>query len=323
MIIRLQLPPQSPLHHSSSSFQTTSPKPYLIPNSKRPLNSHKGFTPLKTLSPYPLSPLLTENPCSDSGLLFRQKLLYLENLNINSTKALDLNPNIRSSSLESIQLIEECLYSMGIQQSDIGRILDMYPKILTCDVENDLYPVFYFLLNNVHIPFYDIRKTIIKCPRLLVCSVDDQLKPALCFLQGLGFVGGNKITSQTALLLVSNVEGTLIPKIDYLQSLGFLYKEAVTMVLRSPRFLTFSLKNNLQPKVKYFLEEMKGDLVELKRFPQYFSYSLERKIKPRHLLLVDHGFSLPLSEMLKVSDGQFESRFVQMRLQSADKKLLG
>ena len=30
------------------------------------------------------------------------------------------------------------------------------------------------------------------------------------------------------------------------------------------------LTNNLLSKVRYFLEEMKGDIVELKMFPKYF-----------------------------------------------------
>lgn len=61
---------------------------------------------------------------------------------------------------------------------------------------------------------------------------------------------------------------------------------------------------------------MKGDLLELKRFLQYFSFRLEKKIKPRHRLLVEHGLSLSLSKMLKVSDGEFTSRLIEMRLQS-------
>lgn len=88
------------------------------------------------------------------------------------------------------------------------------------------------------------------------------------------------------------------------------------MVLRSPGLLTFSIQNNFKPKVHYFLEEMKGDIAELKRFPQYFSFSLEGKIKWRHRLLVEYGLWLPLSEMLKVSDGEFNARLVEMQLQS-------
>ena len=53
---------------------------------------------------------------------------------------------------------------------------------------------------------------------------------------------------------------------------------------------------------------------EVKRFPQYFSFSLERKIKPRHRLLKEHGSLMLLSEMLKVSDGQFNNLLLELRL---------
>ncbi|KAL5722860.1 hypothetical protein ACHQM5_006327 [Ranunculus cassubicifolius] len=315
MIIRLQIPsltppirpsqsPSPPPHFSNPNFPIQS-----NPNLLKPFTSHKP--------PSPSSPLLI----TDSGLLFRQKLIYLEHLKINSTKVLDKNPNIRSFPLESIKSIEKCLYSMGIQESDIGRIFDMYPQLITCDIYLQLYPVFDFLLNDVKIPFNHVRKAIIRCPRLLICSVEDQLRPTLGFLRGLGFVGKNAITSQTTLLLVSNVKGTLVPKIEYIESLGFSHKDVVTMILRSPGLLTFSIANNFQPKVEYFLKEMKGDIVELKRFPQYFSFSLEGKIKPRHRVLVEHGCSLPLSEMLKISEGEFQSRLFEMRMRSSDRKV--
>lgn len=127
-------------------------------------------------------------------------------------------------------------------------------------------------------------------------------------------MGANAINCQTTVLLVYNVEFTLIAKIEYLMSLGFEYCEVKEMVVRSPGLLTFSVENNLMPKVEYFLMEMKGDLEELKRFPQYFSFSLERKIKPRHKMLAEYGLKLPLWKMLKISDGEFNARLVDMRL---------
>lgn len=207
---------------------------------------------------------------------------------------------------------------MGIDRSAMGRILDMFPQLLTCEPYTDLYPIFDFLLNEASIPFPDIPKSIIRCPRLLVCNVDHQLRPALKFLRKLGFVGPSSINHQTALLLVSNVESTLLPKIEYLQSLGFAYEDVVNMVVRSPGLLTLSIKNNFVPKVEYFLKEMNGEIGELKRFPQYFSFSLERKIKPRHRMLTEHGFRLPLADMLKVSDGEFNAMLIEMRLRSLD-----
>lgn len=54
------------------------------------------------------------------------------------------------------------------------------------------------------------------------------------------------------MLLVSSVEHTLLPKIQYLESLGLSHKEVVNTVLRSPGLLTYSIQNNLVPKVDYF-----------------------------------------------------------------------
>ncbi|KAJ7943453.1 Transcription termination factor like [Quillaja saponaria] len=293
----IEAPPQILISHSSlNSFR----KPFQNPNPNfrkhffLSLNGSSLLTPLTQFSRQANTFAL---PTSDPGLLFREKILYIENLKINARKALQQNPNLRSTPLSSLKSVEDCLCSMGIERSALGRILDMHPQLLTCDPHYDIYPIFDFLLNEVEIPFPDIRRSVIRCPRLLVCSVNGQLRPTLCFLRNLGFVS---INFQKALLLVSSVEGTLLPKIKYLQSLGLSYEEVVNMVLRSPGLLTFSIRNNFMPKVEYFVKEMRGDIFQLKRFPQYFSFSLEGRIKPRHRLLVEHGFSLPLSEMLKV-----------------------
>ncbi|GJW83711.1 transcription termination factor MTEF1, chloroplastic [Tanacetum coccineum] len=219
--------------------------------SQNPSNPY--HKPLKKPSLNPKNGICTPTT-TDSGILFREKILYLKSLKVNPTKALNKNPNFRSTSLQTLKSVENCLSSMGILRSEFGRIFDI---------------------------------------RLLGVLVD--------------------------VLLVSSVEGTLMPKLEYLMGLGFEYDDVVNMVLRSPGLLTFSIENNFKPKFEYFLNEMKGDLGDLKRFPQYFSYSLEGKIMRRHRLLVDHGVSVPLWEMLKVSDGEFTARLIDARLRLGDK----
>ncbi|KAL4015805.1 hypothetical protein IC575_023407 [Cucumis melo] len=303
MISRLQLPPPSCFIFFF---------PPSLAGSLKPLKNPSFGKPRFTLS---LNTQFSDR--SDSGLLFREKILYLENhLNVDSRKAFRENPHCRSASLSTLKSVEVCLSSMGLDRSAVGRVLDMYPKLLTSNPDYDIYPIFDFLLNEVQIPFPDIHKSIIRCPRILVSDLDHQLRPALKFLRDLGFVGLKAITCQTTLLLVSNVEHTLLPKIQFLENLGLSHEDVVNMVLRSPGLLTYSIQNNLVPKVNYFLGDMKGDLLELKSFPQYFSFNLERKIKPRHRSLVEHGLSLPLSKMLKVSDGEFNAWLTEMRCRS-------
>ncbi|KAE8705369.1 protein agamous-like 30 [Hibiscus syriacus] len=246
------------------------------------------------------------------GLLFRQKLLYLQSLNVNPHKALTLNPSLRSTPLSSLLSVERFLCSVGLSRPSIGRILDMCPLLLT----SDPLPPINFLLHEVPLPSPHLPLSLTRCPRLLVSSVATQLRPTLYFLTSLGLV----VNSHTTLLLVSNVEHTLKPKLNFLRSLGIDEPEVNRMVVRSPGLLTLSVENNMRPKVEFFLQEMEGDLEELKFFPQYFSFSLEKKIKPRHRALVEHGFKLPLSKMLRVSDGEFNARVIEMQLQSVHKR---
>lgn len=239
-------------------------------------------------------------------LQMKEKILCLELMGIDSGKALSLNPCLCSAPLDSIQSVLHFLQSKGIYPNDLPRILGMCPKILTSDVRTELYPVFMFLSNDLHVPENAFRRVIKKCPRLLISSVEDQLKPALFYLQRLGLKDLEALAYQDPILLVSSVEHTLIPKLRFLESIGFSRPEAIGMILRCPALFTFSIENNFKPKLDYFMSEIKGKLENLKEFPQYFAFSLEKRIKPRHLESMERGLELPLSLMLKSTDEEFE-----------------
>ncbi|KAK7407384.1 hypothetical protein VNO78_09257 [Psophocarpus tetragonolobus] len=250
---------------------------------------------------------------SDRGLVFHEKVLYLKALKVNPEKAFRLNPSLRSAPLSTLKSVTRCLSSLRIPRAAMGRILDMHPSLLTCDPYSHLYPLLDFLLHEVPIPFPDVHLSILRCPRLLVSSVDLRLRPSLHFLTRLGFRGPHSLTSQTTLLLVSSVPDTLLPKIQFFESLGFSRLEVSNMVVRSPGLLTFSVENNLRPKLLFFFREMNGDLSHLKRFPQFFSFSLERRIMPRFEKLRRLGLSISLEDMLKVSDGAFDAKLLDFR----------
>ncbi|XP_058772480.1 transcription termination factor MTEF1, chloroplastic-like [Vicia villosa] len=289
--------------------QNPIPKPFKNPNFN-PRNT--AFNPIAQISHQPI----TTTP--NRGIIFREKVLYLEKLKVNPQKAFKQNPTLRTCPLRTLKSVEQCLSSIGIHRTEMGRILDMLPALLTCEPHNDIYPLLDFLLNEVQIPYHDVQKSILRCPRLLVSSVENRLRPALWFLRELGFVGPHSLTCQTTLLLVSSVENTLLPKVEFLMGLGFTRVEVSNMVVRSPGLLTFSVANNLGPKVEFFLNEMNGDVAELKGFPQFFSFSLEKRIKPRHAELVRLGLAIPLQEMLRVSDGEFDSRLFELRLREIE-----
>ncbi|PIN11855.1 hypothetical protein CDL12_15538 [Handroanthus impetiginosus] len=291
------MPPAAAAFHSMC-FSSPKPSPILEQQKQNNLLIAK---PKSLLHKHPLY----QTTHSNISFQFKEKILCLEIMGVDSGRALVQNTSLHSASLHSIHTIVTFLQSKGIHLKDLGRIFGMCPTILTSDIKTELNPVFNFLSYDLKVPDQNFRKVINKCPRLLISSVRDQLKPALFYLQRLGFKDLHALAYQDPILLVSSVEKTLIPKLDYLVSLGFSKADAVGMVLRCPGLFTFSIENNFKPKFEYFTEEMRGELKELKEFPQYFAFSLEKRIKPRHMEVVESGVDVPLPLMLKATDDEF------------------
>ncbi|XP_057830338.2 transcription termination factor MTEF1, chloroplastic [Cryptomeria japonica] len=278
---------------------------YSIQSLRKNANSRDGadnFTATRSLDPTARSSQLLS-----LSFNLREKVLYLELMGVDSTKALRDNPSVLRASLSSIKDVVGYLKQMGILYKDFRKILGMCPQILTLNVNKDLVPVFSFFFE-VKISRKDIRKSICRCPKLLICSVSEQLRPTLYYLKKLGCV----IDCSNTVLLVSSVEKSFVPKLEYLQSLGFSYKEAVEMVVRAPNIFRASVENNLQPKIDFLTNEMGRKVKELLDFPQYFGFSLEKRIKPRHMLLVKYSVYLTLPDMLLKNDKEFLKRVKQL-----------
>ncbi|CAN1277590.1 Transcription termination factor MTEF1, chloroplastic [Linum perenne] len=193
---------------------------------------------------------------------------------------------------------------MDFNSYDFRRIVTLCPEFLSTASASTLIPVFTFLLREASVQPFNIREVIRRRPKLLLCSVDNQLRPTLRFLQTIGISTAFKHTY----LLSCSVEGMLVPRIRYFQDLGFSYRESASMLKRFPQLFSYNLKENIEPKLEYYVEEMGRDLKELKEFPQYFSYSLENRTKPRHLSCVERGVCMPLAVMLRTNDSHFRQR---------------
>ena len=235
----------------------------------------------------------------------KDKILSLELMGVDYGRALELNPALRDAAPESIHAVVSFLQSRGLQFKDLGRVFGMCPSVLTASVRADLRPVFAFLSEDLGVPESAHRRVVIKCPRVLACSVRDQLRPALIYLRRLGFRDSRALALQDPILLVSSVERTLAPKLEFLAGLGMSRDDAVAMVLRCPALFTFSIERNYRPKFEYLVDAMGGGVEDVKAFPQYFAFSLEKRIAPRHRAAEDAGVALPLPDMLKATDEEF------------------
>ncbi|KAM7505030.1 hypothetical protein LguiB_003934 [Lonicera macranthoides] len=303
------------LHLSSTS--NPFPKPNfqskhssIIPPLSRPRNLN--FPPTTTtktsiISPLPIPPRtstqphqpLPQNPNSSE---FQEKLLFLDSLGLDFFSLVTTHPPIVSASISSIKSTISFLYTVGLTPQDLRRALSMCPDIITSP---DVVGVLTFLLRDVGVEGRQLRQVVRRRPRLLACSVEQRLRPTLYFLQGT--IGIPDLRGHTQLLSCS-VESKFVPRIEYIQKLGFSYNDTISMFRRFPSLFCYGIEENLEPKFNYFMVEMGRDLKELKEFPQYFSFSLENRIKPRHRHCVEMGVCLSLPVMLRLNNERFRER---------------
>ncbi|CAA3031063.1 transcription termination factor MTEF1, chloroplastic, partial [Olea europaea subsp. europaea] len=118
---------------------------------------------------------------SNIFLQFKEKILYLEIMGMDSGQAVSQNPSWHTTSLHSIIEIITFLPSKRIHQKDLGRIFGTCPQILKSDITIDLNQVFNFLSYDLKARKEKSRKVINKCPRMLISSARDQHKPTLFY----------------------------------------------------------------------------------------------------------------------------------------------
>ncbi|KAG8374028.1 hypothetical protein BUALT_Bualt11G0088400 [Buddleja alternifolia] len=299
---------QDTLHLSSAAAAAT-PTPFHHPNFpsiSRP--KHLNFPP--TPKPPPLKSPENEippaiSPPTTANTHPQEMLLYLDSLGVDSFYCLHTHPSLISTPLPQLKSTVDFLLSLGLTTHDLRRIFPMCPDLLTSPTTTVIIPATTFLLREALVEASDLRHVIHRRPRLLTCSVDRRLRPTLYFLQGT--IGIDNV-AKWAPLLSCCVETKFIPRIEYLQKLGFTYRDTVTMFRRFPSLFCYSIKENFEPKFDYFVVEMGRELRELVAFPQYFSFSLENRIKPRHGMCVEKGVCLALPTMLKLSEARFRDR---------------
>ncbi|KAK7340445.1 hypothetical protein VNO77_21148 [Canavalia gladiata] len=239
---------------------------------------------------------------------YRENLRYLRALTIidPKTKPEDLPlPNDVDHIIATLTFLK----SHSFSDADIPRLNFLTPHLFSTDVRPaDIAPVFRFLAEDLPATASQSHGLILRCPKLLFSHVDLCLRPTLHFLRQVGIQELNRPTNRNAHLLNTRVE-KLHEKVRFLQEVGFSYEEAIKACARLPAIFGYDVDNNLWPKFAYLVKDMERDLDELKGFPQYFGFSLEKRIVPRHLHLKHRAVKIPLNRMLMWGDQKFYARW--------------
>ncbi|KAF5191349.1 Transcription termination factor mtef1 protein [Thalictrum thalictroides] len=274
-------------------------------SSSSSISRHNNKTPHKPSSSSSHPPLLIRFHTSH-----RENLRYLKTLNIITPTTTTSNNNFFSpETIDKILSLVNYFKSKGFSDSQIQKLALLNPKLFSSNLDSfDIDPIFKFLSLDVSASEEQSRELILRCPSILFSNVVYYLKPTLEFLRELGINKLNLGTSLNAHLLNTRVE-KFVGKIRFLEGLGFTNEEARSVCGRLPAIFGYSIENNLRPKVKYLIEDMERSIDELKEFPQYFAFSLEKRIVPRHLHLKERNVYVPLRKMLLWSDQRFYAKW--------------
>ncbi|KAF5201409.1 Transcription termination factor like [Thalictrum thalictroides] len=173
---------------------------------------------------------------------------------------------------ETIKPNVDCLVSFGIRREALASVIAQYPQILGLPVKAKLSSQQYFFNLKLKIDPDGFARVIEKMPQIVSLNQSVILKP-----------------------------------VEFLRGRGIPAEDIAKMVVKCPQLV--ALRVDVMKNGFYFLKsEMKRSFQELVEFPEYFTYSLESRIKPRYKKLSNKGIKFSLAWFLNCSDQRFEER---------------
>ncbi|XP_068666260.1 transcription termination factor MTERF5, chloroplastic-like [Aristolochia californica] len=203
---------------------------------------------------------------------------------------------------ENLKPTMKYLEKLGVDKNQWAKVIYRFPALLTYSRHKVEISVDY--LYELGLSSESIGKILTRCPHIISYSVDDKLRPTAEYFRSMG-VDIAVLLYRSPQTFGLSIEANLKPVTEFFLERGYDVVEVGTMVSRYGALYTFSLTDNLIPKWDFFLT-MDYPRSELVKFPQYFGYSLEERIKPRYRQVKECGVKLLLNQVLSVSDSDFE-----------------
>ncbi|KAL2649907.1 hypothetical protein R1flu_018035 [Riccia fluitans] len=205
---------------------------------------------------------------------------------------------------ENLKPTARFLESHGIEAERWAKIMVNFPQILTYS-RTKLQLIIDFL-SEIGIPQCTVGRVLSRFPHLVGYSLDAKLRPMAAYFKMIGIPDFSLVVIRSPQTLGLSLEKNIKCTVDFFLGLGYSIEEVAVLVNRFPQILGLNVDNNLLPKWKYFTK-MRRKHSELIDFPQYFGYSLEKRIQPRHAILENRGYTWTLNRMLSTTEKGFQT----------------
>lgn len=193
------------------------------------------------------------------------------------------------------------LEELGVDKTQWAKVIYRFPPLLTYSRQKLQATVDF--LYEMGLPAENVSKVLTRCPNIISYSVEDKLRPTADYFRSLD-VDVAALLHRAPQTFGLSIEANLKPVTEFFLEKGYSLKDVATMISRYGALYTFSLPDNLMPKWEFFLT-MIYPKTELVKFPQYFGYSLEDRIKRRYEIMRKCEVKLLLNQMLSLSENDF------------------
>jgi len=197
-------------------------------------------------------------------------------------------------------------YLRGLGIKDIGKLVERFPRVFGLNIAGNIQPKVDYLTS---LGVKDIGKLVERFPQVFGYNVAGNIQPKVEYLRGLGIKDIGRLVERFPQVLNLNIAGNIQPKVEYLQGLGI--KDIGKLVKRFPHVFGYNVAGNIQPKVDFYLKQG-YDIRHIEQFPAAFSYSMDKRIKPRFAFLKQLNrtpVGVSLANILSPSDKTFSKRF--------------
>lgn len=173
---------------------------------------------------------------------------------------------------ETVKPNVECLISFGIRRELLASVIAQYPQIIGLPLKAKLSTQQYFFNLKLKIDPEMFARVIERMPQIVSLNQLVIMKP-----------------------------------VSFLLGRGIPAEDVAKMIVKCPQLVAQRVEL-MKNSYYFFKSEMGRPFKELVEFPEYFTYSLESRIKPRYQSLQSKGIRSSLAWFLNCSDQRFEER---------------
>ncbi|XP_072966926.1 uncharacterized protein [Typha angustifolia] len=257
--------------------------------------------------PWILSTSIQEN-YAEIVAFFKGEKISKSNVDI----AIKSWPHMLGCSTRKMKSFLEQLNGLDVTKKMLVPVITSSPQLLLRK-PNEFLEVVSFM-EEMGFDRITIGRILCRCPEIFAANVDSTLRKKVEFLTDFGISRGHlpRIIRKYPELLLLDIHNTLLPRMEYLVGVGLSKREVCSMIYRFSPLLGYSIEVVLKPKIQFLLSNMGKPLKEIVEYPRYFSYSLDKKIKPRFWVLKNRNIECGLKDMLAKNDDGFAEEYMGM-----------